>query len=473
MSESAYDLVDRHGTYQYKAFGIPGLGLKRGLGDEVVVAPYATALAVMIDPAASTANLRRLAAAGLEGEYGFFDAIDYTRRGLDPVVHEEPAGGAIVRTYMAHHEGMTLVALTNALLDDRMVERFHAEPRVQATELLLQERVPRHVTPIEPRPLDEMRVAAPVVSVPVRRFRSAHTTFPHTQFLSNGNYVTSVTNAGGGASVWRGLPVTRWHRDATRDADGQFVYLRDVRSGDVWSATYQPTRREPDEYVATLSPERVSVRRRDGDIATDLDVAVSTEDDVEVRRVTVRNSGTRIREIDVTSYAEVVLTSATNDLAHPAFGKLFVETEYLPASAALLCHRRPRDAGDVPAWAFHALSLEGPPQASLEWETDRARFLGRGRSPADPAALAGRALSGTSGFVLDPIVSLRQRVRLAPGGAARLCFVTGMARDRERCWRLAATHRVASASTCALRRSLMLRDVQAPGARISPARPSS
>jgi cyclic beta-1,2-glucan synthetase len=447
MSESAYDLVDRHGTYQYKAFGVPGLGLKRGLGDEVVVAPYASALAVMIDPVAGTANLRRLAAAGLEGEYGFFDAIDYTQRGPEPDAHEEPAGGAIVWTYMAHHEGMTLVALTNALLGDRMVERFHAEPRVQATELLLQERVPRHVAAIEPRPLDEMRVAAPVVAVPVRRFRSAHTTFPHTQFLSNGNYVISVTNAGGGASVWRGLPVTRWHRDATRDADGQFVYLRDVRSGEVWSATYQPTRFEPDEYVATLSPERVSVRRRDGDIATELDVAVSTEDDVEVRRITIRNRGTRIREIDVTSYAEVVLTSATNDLAHPAFGKLFLETEYLPAITALLCHRRPRDTGEVPAWAFHALSLEGPPQASLEWETDRARFLGRGRDPANPVALDGRALSGTTGFVLDPIVSLRQRVRLAPGGAARLCFVTGMAGNRETVEALARKYHDSGAST--------------------------
>ena len=250
----------------------------------------------------------------------------------------------------------------------------------------------------------------------MRRFRSPHTRVPHTQFLSNGNYVTSVTNAGGGASVWRGLPVTRWRRDATRDADGQFIYLRDVRSGDVWSATFQPTRREPDDYDVTFSADRATFRRRDDDISTQLDVAVSTEDDVEVRRITVRNHGTRIREIDVTSYAEIVLTSAANDLAHPAFGKLFVETEYLADSAALLCHRRPRDPGDAGAWAFHALSLEGRPQGPVEWETDRARFLGRGRSPARPQALDGRALSGTTGVVLDPIVSLRQRIRLAPGG---------------------------------------------------------
>jgi cyclic beta-1,2-glucan synthetase len=449
ISESAYNLVDRHGAYQYKAFGIPGLGMKRGLGDELVVAPYATALAVTIDPTASAANLRRLAAIGLAGKYGFFDAIDYTLRGTDVTAHDHdhPPPGVVIPSYFAHHEGMTLVALANALTGNRMVERFHAEPRVQATEMLLQERVPRNLAPIEPRPLDEMRVAAPAVSVPVRRFRSPHTLFPHTQFLSNGNYVTSLTNAGGGASVWRALPVTRWRRDATRDADGQFIYLRDVRSGAVWSATYHPSRREPDEYDVVFSAERATFRRRDEDISTQLDIAVSTEDDVEVRRLTVRNHGTRMRELDVTSYAEIVLTTPANDLAHPAFGKLFVETEYLPDSAALLCHRRPRDSSEVGAWAFHALSLDGRSQGPVEWETDRARFLGRGRTTARPLAMDGRALSGTTGIVLDPIVSLRQRIRVSPGATARLCFATGMAADRETVEALARKYHNSSATT--------------------------
>ncbi len=431
ISESAYNLVDRHGTYQYKAFGVPGLGLKRGLGHEVVVAPYATALALPLEPVASVANLKRLATVGLAGEFGFFDAIDYTPRGPDLPAAHEPVAGVIVPTYMAHHQGMTLVALVNALHDDRMIDRFHSDVYVQATERLLQERVPRDVSPIEPRPHDEMQTAGPLTSVPVRTFRTAHTRAPHTQFLSNGRYVTSVTNAGGGASVWNGLPVTRWRRDPTRDADGQFLYLRDARSGDVWSATFQPTGRPPDEYAVTFWTERASFRRRDDQLTTVLDVVVSTEDDVEVRRLTVRNQGTRVREIDVTSYAEIVLTSAANDLAHPAFGKLFVETEYLPELAALVGHRRPRSPDDPGAWFFHTLSLHGRAQGSLEWETDRARFLGRGRSVADPQALDGRALSGTTGIVLDPIVSLRQRIRVMPDVTVRLSFATGMAADRE------------------------------------------
>jgi len=447
ISESAYSIVDRHDIYQYKAFGIPGLGMKRGLGDEIVVAPYATALAMTIDPGTSTANLRRLAATGLEGEYGFFDAIDYTQRDSDRAVEDGHAAGVVVQTYMAHHEGMTLVALANALLGDPMVERFHADPRVQATELLLQERVPRQSATIDPRPLDEMRVAAPTSAAPVRSIRSPHTIVPHTQFLSNGVYVTSVTNAGGGGSAWRGLAVTRWRRDSTRDGDGQFIYLRDVRSGAVWSATYQPTRQEPDDYAVTFASDRASFRRRDEDISTQLDVAVSAEDDVEVRRLTVRNHGARMREIDVTSYAELVLTSAADDFAHPAFGKLFVETEYLPECMALLCHRRRRSSSEPHAWAFHSLSLDGRAQGAVEWETDRTRFLGRGRTPAEPVAVDGRALSGTTGVVLDPIVSLRQRIRLSPGSSARLSFATGMAQDRQTAEALAQKYHDPSAAS--------------------------
>jgi cyclic beta-1,2-glucan synthetase len=444
ISESAYNVVDLHHTFQYKAFGVPGLGLKRGLGDELVVAPYATALAAMIDAPQSAANLRRMAGSGMVGDCGFFDSIDYTPREAEANV---PAAGTVVRTYLAHHAGMTLVALSNVLLGDSMVKRFHADPRVQATELLLQERVPRHTPTIQPRPLDEMRVVASPPAMALRQFRSPHTVFPHAQFLSNGNYVTVVTNAGGGSSYCRGLSVTKSRRDPTRDPGSQFVYLRDVRSGSVWSATYHPTAAEPDDYVVEFRAERATFRRHDDEISTQLDVAVSTEDDVEVRRVTVVNQSARIREIDVTSYAEVVLATPVDDVAHPAFGKLFLETEYLAGNAALVCHRRPRDSREPAVWAVHVLSLEGRPQGPVEWETDRGRFLGRGRDTDDPAALDGRALSGTTGTVLDPVFSLRQRIRLVPGASVRLCFATGIASNRETAEALAQKYRAPSAAS--------------------------
>src|SRR5436190_8294879 len=292
-----------------------------------------------------------------------------------------------------------------------------------------------------------MRVVAPPPSMPVRRYRSPHTAVPHAQFLSNGNYVTIVTNAGGGSSFYRGLAVTKSRRDATRDPGGQFVYLRDVRSGAVWSATYHPTAAEPDDYNVEFRAARATFRRHDDEVSTQLDVAVSIEDDVEVRRVTVVNQSARIREIDVTSYAEIVLALPADDLAHPAFGKLFLETEFLPGSAALLCHRRARDPREPPVWAMHALSLEGRPQGPVEWETDRARFIGRGRDTDRPAALDGRALSGTTGVVLDPIFSLRQRIRPVPGASVRLCFATGIASDRETAEALAQKYHAPSAAS--------------------------
>jgi cyclic beta-1,2-glucan synthetase len=434
ISECAYNVGDRHGNYQYKAFGVPGLGLKRGLGDELVVAPYATALAAMVEPQLAARNLRRLADEWRAGRYGFYEAIDYTHASAGEPASDEAgnaSAGTVVRAFMAHHQGMTLIALANLLRGDPMLRRFHADPRVRATELLLQERLLPETAITQPRPAEETRAAAPPTPQAMRRFRSPHTLWPHSQFLSNGSYTTVVTNAGGGASFCRGQVVTRHREDATRDPGSQFIYLRDVRSGAVWSATYLPVASEPEDYLVTFLAEKASFSRRDDAIATLLDVAVSPEDDVEVRRLAVTNHSDRPREIDVTSYAEIVLAPAADDLAHPAFGKLFVETEYLPERTALLCGRRPRAAGETAPWAVHVLSLEGRTQGPLEWETDRARFLGRGRGADDPQALDGRSLSGTTGVVLDPVVSLRQRIRLAPGGFVRLSFATGMALSRD------------------------------------------
>jgi cyclic beta-1,2-glucan synthetase len=446
ISESGYNVVDRHDNYQYKAFGIPGLGLKRGLADDLVVAPYATGLAAMVDPTRATRNFRRLAEEGLEGAYGYYEAIDYTR------VAESEEGqakrdhrGTLIRSYLAHHQGMTLVALANALLGDPMVKRFHADPRVRATELLLQERVPRQSPIMQPRPVEETRTSATAPASAARRFRSPHTLFPHAQFLSNGNYTAVITNAGGGASFCRGRAVTRYRQDLTRDPGSQFVYLRDVRSRSVWSATHHPVGKDADDYLVTFQPEKATFRRLDDEIGTHLEIAVSTEDDVEVRRLAVTNHGDRPREIEVTSYAEIVLAPASDDLAHPAFVKLFVETEYLPEIAALVCRRRPRARDEAAPWAVHVFSLEGRPQGPVEWETDRAAFLGRGRGVEDPQALDGRSLSGTTGAVLDPIVSLRQRIRLAPGGFVRMSFSTGMASSRETALALAQKYHDPSA----------------------------
>src|SRR4029077_18301551 len=326
VSESAFNARDLEFTYQYSNFGVPGLGLKRGLGQDVVVAPYATGLAAMVAPAAAARNYLRLMSVGGRGRYGWYEALDYT-----PSRVPEGEEGAVVRAYMAHHQGMTVVAIANALQDGIMRARFHAEPMVQATELLLQERPSRDIVVARPR-ADEVKAAARVrelVPPMLRRFRSPHGAVPRTHLLSNGRYGVMVTNAGAGYSRWRDLAVTRWREDATRDNWGSFVFLRDTGSGEVWSAGYQPSGREAASYDVTFSEDRVEFVRRDGTLTTTTVIAVSPEDDAEVRRISIANQGHFPREIELTSYAELVLAPQASDVAHPAFSKLSVQTEFV------------------------------------------------------------------------------------------------------------------------------------------------
>jgi cyclic beta-1,2-glucan synthetase len=433
ISESAYSETDPHGVYQYRGFGVPGLGLKRGLAEDLVIAPYATALAALVDPAAAAVNFSRLRSEGAAGRFGFIEALDYTQRHALSAEGDTPPDKPRVqpiRAFFAHHQGMSLVALSNAVLDFPMVRRFHADARVKATEPLLQERVPRFVPVIRPRPVEATLVQALAPPVSPRRFRSPHTFHPNTHFLSNGQYTTVVTNAGGGASSWRGLAVTRQHDDATCDPGSQFIYLRDVRSGHKWSAAYQPMGGELERYHVSFRADDALFERTDDGITTRMEISVSPEDDVEVRRISLTNRTDRLREIEVTSLVEIALAPPAEDLAHPAFHKLFLETEYRPECTALLCGRRPRGPGSPAPWAVHVLSAESGAHGGIEWESDRRRFIGRGRSLANPIALDGRPLTGTTGAVLDPILSLRRRVRIAPGGQVRLAFATGVAGSR-------------------------------------------
>jgi cyclic beta-1,2-glucan synthetase len=429
VSESAYNARDLNLIYQYSNFGVPGLGLKRGLSEDVVVAPYATALAAMIDAEAAAENFARLNDAGASGRYGFYEALDFTATRV-PEDHRV----AVVRAYMAHHQGMSLVALANVLHDGVMRERFHGDPRMQATELLLQERTPRDILVARPR-VEEVRAVANVRDIVppiVRRFTSAHDPTPAVHLLSNGRYVVMITAAGSGYSHWRNLAVTRWREDRTRDAWGTYVFLRDAHSGQVWSAAYQPSGVEPDSYEAAFSEYHIEIRRRDGAIATTLEVVVSPENDAEVRRVSITNLGARDREIELTSYAEVVLTTDAADHAHPAFSNLFVQTEFVSELGGLLATRRPRSPDEPRVWAAHVLVTEGECVGDLQCETDRARFLGRGRGIRTPmSVIDGYPLSNTVGPVLDPIFSLRRRVRLTPGATARLTFSTLIASSRD------------------------------------------
>ncbi len=439
VSESAYNVRDLHLTYQYSGFGVPGLGLKRGLFEDVVVAPYATALAAMVDPRAALNNFARLEEAGARGAYGFYEALDYTPSRLP-----EEARVAVVRAYMAHHQGMTLVALGNVIHDGLTRRRFHSHPLVQAAELLLQERTPRAVAVARPRG-EEVREAAlvrDVVPATLRRFESPHDITPRTHLLSNGRYTVMVTAAGSGFSRWGDLAVTRWREDTARDCWGSFLILRDAETGEIWSAGFQPSGAEADSYEVVYSEDRAKIMQRHRSLSIALEIVVSPEDDAELRRLTVTNLESRSREIDVTSYAEVVLAPQGADEAHVAFSNLFVETEFVPELGTLLATRRPRSAVEPQVWLAHLAEVEGKTIGPLQYESDRARFLGRGRGVRTALSVVdGGLLSNTSGTVLDPIVSLRHRVAIPAGGTVNLVFTTLVAPSRKEALEIAEKYR--------------------------------
>lgn len=442
MSESGYYRFDANLFYQYRAFGVPGLGFKRGLGDDLVISPYASFLALSTSPHDVVENLLHLRDLGMMGAYGLYEAIDFTRERL-------PLGEkyAIVRSFMSHHQGMIFLALTNFFYDQVFVRRFHADPLIQSVELLLQEQIPRDA-PLESPHREEgvairpehARVTIYPWSVPVR------TPQPRVHYLSNGRYGVLITNAGSGFSSWRDVGLTRWRADSTLDNWGSWIYVQDMENGECWSAAYQPLGGNDDAIQVHFHAHAAEYRRRDHDISLVTEITVAPEDDVEIRRVRVTNHRDYLRHLRLTSYGEVILAAQPSDRRHPAFNKLFIESQYIEDGNLLLFRRRPRSKDDEELFLAHALipASDYPPTRARE--SDRAKFLGRGRTPKDPQALAGDGwLSGSEGATLDPIFSLGQELQIPPHGTAEVTFLTVAAESREQA--LALVRRYRSSTT--------------------------
>ncbi|OEZ60065.1 N,N'-diacetylchitobiose phosphorylase [Duganella sp. HH105] len=428
ISESGYNTVDASLNYQYRAFGVPGLGLKRGLADDLVIAPYATMLGLMVQPEAACLNLQKMAGMGYMGRYGFFEAIDYTASRL-------PRGqsAAVIRSFMVHHQGMGLLALSYLLHDRPMQRRFESDPLLQSTLLVLQERSPQagafYSNTTE---MAAVRSTAPEQAMPMRVLTQHSTPVPETQLLSNGRYHVMVTNGGGSYSRWKDLAVTRWREDSTRDNWGNFCYVRDMDDGQFWSTTYQPALVEPRKHEVIFSEGRAEFRRSDRNIDLYTEIVVSPEDDIELRRTRITNKSDRERTIEVTSFAEVVMAPAAADASHPAFSKLFVQTEILRDENAILCTRRPRGPADAMPWLMHSMMVHDAAVAGVSFETDRSRFIGRGNTATAPQAmLSDDALSGAEGSVLDPVVAIRYTITLKPDQTAIVDIVTGMTEQRD------------------------------------------
>ncbi len=439
VSECAYSALDANQTYQYHAFGIPALALNAGLDEGDVIAPYATMLSLQVDLRGALANLNRLQALSLDGPMGLYEAIDFTRQG------SRGKRGVVIYTYMSHHQGMSLLALNNVLHRGVMQRRFHADRRIRAVESLLFERVPN-----TPLPADDVRAELSATTPgtaedPPERVWKENTSVPRVHLYGNGRYALMVSNAGGSYSRWGQFDVSRWRSDTTRDSWGSFIYTRDVRSGALWSAAWHPVGGNLGTSSVRFLADHTEFHRRVLDIETLQAVTVSAEDDAELRRLTVTNWSARTRELDFTSYVELALASHGADTAHPAFAKMFIETEYAD-TGLLIAHRRLQSPEDPPIWTAHLLvgAASGIEVGGIQYETDRETFLGRGHTPATAQALH-RDLNSSTGTVVDPVFSLRCRVVLAPRDRIELSFITLAANSRDDLMVLVAKYQRAGA----------------------------
>jgi cyclic beta-1,2-glucan synthetase len=432
ISESGYSGVDFEKTYQYHAFGVPSLGLKRGLEDDLVISPYSTFLALPFAFREGMSNLKLLEQEGGRGEYGFYEAIDYTPNRLSGNEKSH-----IVKSYLAHHQGMILVAINNILQNNIMQERFHADREVKATELLLHEKFPDRLPIIVPHSehlLGAGRTESEETAVSTSQTISTpHTSIPVTHLLSNSRYSIMLDNGGGGYSaIDRDVMLTRWREDPLLNNHGTFFYIRDLESRDVWSNTYQPTTIEPESYEVIFGPDKAEYKRKDFGIFVHSEITISPEENVEIRKITLTNVSSKRRILDVTSYGEVVLTSARADNSHPAFSKMFIESEYLSDLDCLLFSRRPRSKHEQRMYFFHMLTMRIV-WDKVHFESSRSNFIGRGRTVKNPSAINfEQNLSGTSGLVLDPIFSLRTRLELEPGQAENITFISAASKDKEK-----------------------------------------
>lgn len=444
ISESAYSRLDIHNIYQYRAFGVPFLGLKQGLENDFVVTPYSSALALMINPVAAVKNLKRLDnKETMSGPYGFFEAIDYSRE-YDP----DSKQGIVIHTYMAHHLGMSISSVCNALFQGYIQELFHAHPHVKALETILYERLDVSEGKATGRTKEQVfpKLSATTSSAVNSHFDTPLTPIPVTHLLSNGNYSMMVTNSGAGYSKYQNFDITRWRVDATCDNWGSCFYIRDLERNAFFSAADFPIHNSPtSSYSVNFSNHKVEIIKKELALEVATEIAVSPEDNVEIRCITLSNQAMRYRQLEVTSYIEIALAEHKADLMHPAFSKMFIETEAIDQYEGLLAHRRQRSPEDLERWCFHIASINHQETGPFSYETQRDIFIGRNRTLANPEKITTN-LSNSHGYVLDPMFAIRKKIRIEAGKQSKISYITGYANTRDEAMRLMEKYKNIDAS---------------------------
>jgi cyclic beta-1,2-glucan synthetase len=351
ISESSYYMFDQAENYQYKGFGVPSLGRKRGLANDLVISPYASLLAINIKPRAVLENIEALKNEGALGHFGFYESIDYTKSRL-PIGQDK----AIIKSYMAHHQGMIMVAFGNFLKTRRVIDRVHNDPRIKTTELLLQEQIPQaemvHTTKDQTVSVAAQDTSGITVTPWSPDFdqpgRAVHT-------LSNGRLNLLMTDSGSGYLSWKDIALTRWRQDEALDPWGIWFYIQDLDQGDVWSIGTRPVGGQSQEYQVIYSPHMTEIRQVINQTWMNMQTTIMPNEDVCLQKITITNQSKQKRHYRVLSYGEVILAPQAMDQQHPAFNKLFIESDFDAALNALHFSRRLRSSTEEPRAMSHLL----------------------------------------------------------------------------------------------------------------------
>ncbi|MGM0396195.1 MAG: GH36-type glycosyl hydrolase domain-containing protein [Bacillota bacterium] len=453
VSESGYYFFDLDLNYQYKAFGVPDIGFKRDLINDYVVSPYSTYLALIFNKRACFDNLNILKNEGAEGPYGLYEAIDYTQERLN-----KNEDRRIVKSYFAHHLGMSLLSINNFMNNNIMQKRFHKNPIVKTGVLLLEEKLPYKVVMIKEliaKEKKKVKIKAEGVGE-IGVYDENYNTIPNCHLISNKNYHIMVTNNGFTYSKYQNKMITRFRNHIDQRYFGYTFYIKDIDDDKVWSIGSEPIKNPSMRYEVIYSLNKAKIIREDNDIETHMEMWVSAEDNVEMRKITLMNKKSTPVNIEITSYAELAMTEQNADLSHPAFNNLFISTEYDKETESLIAVKKPRESNEQELYVFKTFSTASSEFNITQFETNRNNFVGRGRTLSNPIALE-KFLDNSEGIVLEPILSLRKGVRIGGRENVQITYSMGVAENKSEIKKLINKYKNPSI----VKEQLELSDIQA------------
>ena len=425
ISEAAFNVKDLKSNYQYKAFGIPWLGLKRGLGDELVVSGYGSVLAIGDLPKEEVQNLKRLEQEGMYNKYGFYESIDYT-----PERVEKGKTSSVVKTYMAHHQGLILLSINNLFNDKILQKRFMENPEMEAVSVLLQETMPETaiITKEKKEKVEKLKYKDYEDYI-VTKYNKIDERLVTGNVISSEDYVVAMNQKGQGVSKYKDIYINRF-KPTDDYSQGIFFVMKNIKTKRIWSSNYSFNDKK-ENYQISFMPDRCKQEILEGNIKTKIKTTISSNEPVELRRVTLENQGNDEEIVEVTVYFEPVLSKKEDDYAHPVFNNLFLITKYDEETNSLVIKRKKREQNAKEMYLEATLSTNSETIGDLEYEISEAKFIGRGNLGIPKMIENGVPLSKRIGLVTEPIVAMKRTVKVKPQDKVDIDFVLSVGEDEK------------------------------------------